>query len=248
MKKGLGIFGRQYEIMYKNDVHAVGTVDRVLCEQMIKLDDNSKEYLYNSHTDLSCRYKPGARVFLEGIVNSLRGLTPRETVENIISYCRNIVINCDTDTEELVFGGTEEEIITRGTYWCTDIARVACVMFQIAGLPSRIIITANTKSAYSGHVVTEVYYSNRWEVADPTSGKIYRDAAGISKSTWDIHNEKLDGQFGAVAVSNYYVDDKEKYSYETSRVNDYYREILKHSAEQWAGGVRWVHGEDAAVD
>jgi len=53
--------------------------------------------------------------------------------------------NCDTDTEDMVFGGTEEEVVERGTYWCTDIACVACIMFQIAGFPSHVLTTANTK-------------------------------------------------------------------------------------------------------
>ena len=244
MKKGLGVFGKQYEIMYKNDIHADGSVDRVLGEQMIKLDDDSAGYLYSSYTDLSTRYKIGTRVFLENIVDSLKSRKPDKTVENVISYCRNIVNNCDTDTKSLIFGGTEEEIIKRGTYWCTDMARVACIMFQIAGLPSRIVITANTKFAYSGHVVTEVYYNNKWGVADPTSGKIFRDADGFSVSAWQIHSTSLDEQYESVAISNYYVDEAESYSYETSRVNDYYRGILKHSAEQWTGGIRWIYGED----
>ena len=43
MNKGIGVFGRQYEIMFRNDPHAAGSVDRILTEQMIKLD-----HLYNA--------------------------------------------------------------------------------------------------------------------------------------------------------------------------------------------------------
>jgi len=267
MKKGIDIFGKQYEISYKNDTHADGSVDMILFEQMIKLEKNSVEYLYNLYTDLTNRYKPGTRTFFENIVNGLIGQTDSETVDNIISYCRNIVESCDTDTEDFIFGGTEEEIVERGTYWCTDIARVACVMFQIAGFPSRIIITANTKFAYCGHIVTEVYYNNKWGVTDPTSGVVIRNQDGTPASAWEIKNEcnivnsifykqfpesEQEGyflftpgeQYESVGISNYYVDEKDNYNYSTSKVNDYYRAILKNSDEQWADGLRWIHGED----
>ena len=244
MKKGLGIFGKQYEIMYKNDVHAKGSVDRVLTEEMIKLDKNSAGYLYTAYTGLYNSYIAGSRIVLENIVTELKRQTEADTVDAIISYCKNIVDNCNYETEDMIFGGTEEEIIERGTYWCTDIARVACVMLQIAGLPSRIVITADTRFAYSGHVVTEVCYNSEWGVCDPTSGKVFRDENGVPISAWKMHSCRVDEQYESVAVSNYFVNDKEKYSYETSTVNDYYRGILKHSSEQWAGGIRWIHGED----
>lgn len=249
MKKGIGIFGKQYEIGYKNDIHADGSVDRVLFEQMIRLDNDSVEYLYNSYTDLFNRYKSGNRAYFENIVSTLKGQTDVNTVDNIISYCKNIVENCDTETEDFIFGGTEEEIVKRGTYWCTDIARVACIMFQIAGFPSRIIITANTKFAYCGHIVTEVYYNGKWGVTDPTNGVVIRHHDGVPASAWEIHQNpditnQMGEQYESVGISNYYIDERNKYIYETSKVNDYYREILKHSDEKWAGGIRWIHDED----
>jgi len=230
--------------MYKNDVQADGSVVKTLFEQMIKLDNDSVEYLYNSYTDLYSHYRPANRVYFENIISTLKGQTDTNTVDNIISYCRNIVENCDMDTEDFIFGGTEEEIVERGTYWCTDIARVACVMFQVAGFPSRIINTANTKFAYNGHTVAEVYYDNRWGVADPVTGAIFKHENGTPMSAWEIHNNGIDGQYESVGISNYYIDEKENYSYETSKVNDYCREILKHSDEKWAGGIKWIHGED----
>lgn len=179
------------------------------------------------------------------------------TVDHIVAYCRKIVCKCNTATDNMTYGGTEEEIIARGTYWCTDIARVACVLFQIAGFPSRILITANTKFAYCGHSVAEVYCDGHWRVADPTNGIV------IPASAWEIHMDPAIAnrafhqkypkwadffspgeQYESVAVSNYYVDETAKYSYETSGINAYSREILRHSAERWAGGIRWIHGEE----
>ena len=39
----------------------------------------------------------------------------------------------------MVLGGPEERILERGTDWCPDVARVACALLQVSGLPARII-------------------------------------------------------------------------------------------------------------
>jgi len=256
MQTGTGAFGRQYQIMYENDTHAAGSVDRVLFEKMIKLDEESVGLLYGSYTDLTPRYVPGSRPVLEKIVRRLKKKPETKTVENITRFCRKKVVErCKIGTVDMLFGGTEEDIIKRTTYWCTDIARVACVLFQVAGLPARILVTGNTNFAYCGHQVVEVYCDGKWRVADPTAGLPYEHPA------WEIHqNPSLIGrkrpegndiffppgeQYESVAISNYYIDEAPQHSYETSRLNNYCRAILAHSAKQWEGGIRWIHGEDA---
>jgi len=268
MEKGIGIFGKKYEFGYKNETHAPGSVVRALFAEMIKLDDASADYLYNSYTDLSARYKKGSRVTLEKIAEKLKSETDSTTVDNIIDYCRNIAISCDTSSEDFIYGGTEEDVIERTSYWCTDIARVACVLFQIAGLPARIIVTVNTNFPYCGHMVTEVFYCGKWCATDPNAGVVFRHEDGTPASVWDVHNNYcianmaykkkdpsgLEGngiffppgeQFESVGIVNYYVDDMEKYSYETSGTNEFYRKILVNAGEKWADGLRWLHGEES---
>ena len=267
MQKGIGIFGKQYEFGYKNETHATGSVVRVLFDEMLKLDVDSVDYLYSSYTDLTARYIIGSRIFLENIANKLKEKNDEETINNIIKYCRNIVINCDTDIDDFVYGGIEEDVIKRTSYWCTDIARVACVLFQIAGFPSRIIITVNTNFPYCGHIVAEVYYNGKWCITDPNAGVVFKFENGTPASAWDIHNDYelanriyrindpncMEGngiffppgeQFESVGIVNYYVDEMEKYNYETSGTNEFYRKILTNSYEKWADGLRWIHGEE----
>ena len=76
------------------------------------------------------------------------------------------------------FGGTEEEIIERGSEWCTDVARVACALYQVAGFPCRIVNLFNLNAAYSGHVIVEVYRSEKWGAVDTNTGVIYQKADG----------------------------------------------------------------------
>jgi len=266
MQKGIGIFGKQYEFGYKNETQAEGSVVRVLFDEMIKLDEDSVDYLYSSYTDLSKRYEQGCRPVLERIVDELKGVTNAETVDNIMKFCRNVVTRCNMPSKNFIYGGTEEDVIERATYWCTDVARVACVLFQIAGFPSRIIVTVNSNFAYCGHSVAEVYYDNKWCLTDPNAGLAFRHENGSPASAWEVHNNyeiankiyhnsDLDSygnsiffppgeQFDSIGISNYYVGDMDKYDYTTSGTNEFYRKILKHSGEKWAGGLRWVHGEE----
>jgi hypothetical protein len=140
-------------------------------------------------------------------------------------------------------------------------------LFQIAGFPSRIIVTVNSKFAYCGHIVAEVYYDGKWCLTDPNAGIAFRHEDNTPASAWEVHNDYdiankiyrindpdgIEGnsiffppgeQFESVGIVNYYIGDMEKYSYETSGTNEFYRAILKNSDERWAGGLRWIHGED----
>lgn len=47
----------------------------------------------------------------------------------------------------MLFGGTEKEILDRGTDWCTDMARVGAVFLKCLGIPSRIVHLADTGKA-----------------------------------------------------------------------------------------------------
>ena len=72
------------------------------------------------------------------------------------------------------FGGTEEQIIARGSDWCTDVVRVACAMCQVAGVPARLVSLFNLSQAHSGHDIIEVFSEGVWGAADPLNGLVYR--------------------------------------------------------------------------
>ena len=46
MERGTDIFGKAYGIMLRNDLHADGSVDRRLMQEMILIDESSADYLY----------------------------------------------------------------------------------------------------------------------------------------------------------------------------------------------------------
>ena len=260
--KGINQFGRAYGIMLKSDIHANNSVDRTIIENMIRLCDDTKEYLYESYTNRQVgqitNLRPELEYFTHKLTNEIN--STEDKIIKITSYCSTLGDKIETDNlDDMVFGGTEEEIIKRGSNWCTDIARVACIMYQLSGLSSRIIQLFNIYQAYSGHVVNEVFRNNTWGVVDPTCGFVYEYLDGTPASAWDIMNKK-DGiiikddrenileidfnQFSGVAISNYYINDHVNYDYSISKINQYYRDILEMSNKGWSDGIRWLHNED----
>jgi hypothetical protein len=255
---GPGQFGEAYRIMCENDVHARCSVDWVLGENMIRLCQDTAEYLYKEYTPERSGYRQGTRPMLEKHVKKIVSscCSDEEFVEKIVLFTSSLRDTSDLDSMQ--FGGTEEEIIARGSEWCTDVVRVGCALCQVAGLPSRIVYLFDETKAYHGHVIAEVYRSSAWGAVDFVTNVIYRDG-GKPASSWELMNSpKLiekhwrgdstyyttATQFSRVAITNYFVWNWKEYDYTVSRVNEYYRSILEMSEKAWPGGFRWLHGEE----
>lgn len=260
--QGLGQFSPAYRIMMENDAHAPGSVDRVLVEQMVRLCPETARYLYEEYTPLDLRYVRGSRPELEAYVAAAAsGRTQEEIVEGIARFTARLSKKVETESlDEMRVGGMEEEIVRRGSDWCTDVARVACVLCQVAGLPARIVCLCDTEQAYSGHVMIEAHRDGRWGAVDSSTAVIYRYPNGTPASTWDLMgNPSLveshsrgrstlytqPGQFRHAALVNYFVWEWKRHNYAVTPVNDYYRAILSMSLRGWPGGLRWLHGEDS---
>jgi len=159
---GSGQFGPAYRIMLEHDTHAPGSVDRVGIEHMIRLCDATAEFLYSGYTPTTVRHVPGSRPRLEAVCEEIfDGVRDAEKrVRRIGRFCRRLGAKAPKGpVEELVFGGTEEQIIARGSDWCTDVSRVAAALLQVSGIPSRIVFQANADRPYSGHVIVEAWRS-----------------------------------------------------------------------------------------
>ena len=256
-------FGRAYARMARGDPHSLGSIDRELQRVSIGLDSGSAEYLYTRYSSTKGSYVAGSRPVLEAITRGLVS-SPR-TSEGIVRAIARFVSTLQTDAprdhDSLAFGGTEEEIIARGSDFCTDVNRVACALFQVAGLPSRIVFLVDTHKAYSGHVIVEVYRHNSWGAVDGLTNVVYLGPDGRPATTWDLMSHPAwiarhyrgrstfftrRGQFRAAAVVNYRLGRKDDHDYSVSPVNSYYRSILTLSDRGWPGGIRWLHGEGDA--
>ena len=253
-------FGRAYRIMLDNDPHAPASADRATMASMIRLCDESARYLYESYTGRSTANVAGTRPGLERFLaqaGSPAGESERR-VAAIAELTRGLADRSPAGgLSAMRFGGTEEQIIERGSDWCADVARVGCALYQVAGFPCRMVYLFDLQAAYSGHVIVEVHRSGKWGAVDSRSGVVYRTDDGAPATTWELMNDAglvkrhagpeawytNPEQFTAAGIANYHVQDAARYDYAVTGVNDYTRAVLSMADRGWPGGLRWLHGE-----
>lgn len=258
--RGIGAFGHAYRVMLENDSHAAGSVDWALARAMVRLSEETATILYGTFTPIECAYSQGSRPRLEDILaKEVPANASCETVlERIAGFTSRLGDHAESDPGKMRIGGTEEQIIERGTDWCTDVARVACVLCQVAGFPCRIVNLFDLGNAYSGHVIVEAYREGRWGALDSSTAVEYRAPDGRPASVWELMNDQrlLEShqgpdahfttaeQFRAAGIVNYSCWDSNQYDYTMSGMNEYYLRILEMSKQGWPGGLRWIQGED----
>lgn len=257
---GIGQFGGAYETMLDNDTHAPDSVDRVLMRDMVKLCRDTAQHLYTEYSPTRVTSRQGTRPELERHLRQvLAGARNKEDkIEGIAAFCARLGERAIDDIDAMRIGGTEEEIIERGSDWCTDVARVACALCQVAGLPSRLVYLFDPDKAYSGHAITEVHRRGAWGAIDAITNVVYRHRSGAAATTWELMScpdlvrahyrgpstlYTTPDQFKGAGIVNYFVWERERYDYTVSSVNEYYRSILQMSLRGWPGGLRWLHGE-----
>ena len=253
-------FGRAYRIMLDNDPHAPGSADHEIVASMIRLCDETAGYLYDGYTSRSIDYAEGTRPGLERSCAEAGSTAsgPEHRVAAIADLTRGLAGKSPAvGLSAMRFGGTEEQIIERGSDWCADVARVGCALNQVAGFPCRMVYLFDLHAAYSGHVIVEVHRSGKWGAVDSMCGVVYRTGDGGPATTWELMNDAdlvkrhagpgawytKPEQFTAVGIANYHVRDAARYDYPVTGVNDYTRAVLAMADQGWPGGLRWLHGE-----
>ena len=259
--QGIYQFGKPYGLMLENDPHAAGSVDRVLAEAMVRLCAETADYLYKGYSPICAGYEKGFRPTLERYVaeaGASQGSSPAR-VAGIVNFCRGLEKRAADDLDGMEFGGTEEQIVARGSDWCIDVVRVACAMCQVVGVSARPVWLFNLGQAYSGHAIIEAFSEGVWGAVDPINGVVYRHSVGTPATTWELmSDERLvrsnwEGrssfyadprQFQAAAICNYPIRRASDFDYTVSLLNDYTRRVLEMANAGWPGGLRWLHGEE----
>jgi len=237
-KVGYGVFGKAYECMLKNDLHDNRSVEHTLMKNMIFLDEDSKSFLYKTPQPVS--QEIGNHELYE-IAHKLKGDNHLESINRTIEFVSEIVERFNIPFEEMIFGGTELEIIQRGSDWCTDISRVGAALLQCLGMPSRIVILVNQFKAYHGHQVVEVFVNATYMMCDFLYGVIARldqnysvyDLLSKPKLVHKIYSSKINDSkqldyitslYNLAAISEY--DISKKHDYQTSKPNEYYLKMM----------------------
>ena len=240
MKKGYDIFGKAYGIMLKNDLHDINSIDHKFMQEMILLDDESYGFLYNSRPNFVDMREHELYVFAK----QFKGKNDRKTIEKVLSYTAKIAKNFHDEFSEMKFGGTEKEIIDRGTDWCNDLARVGAVLLACNDIPARIVHLVNLEKAYNGHVVVEAYYEGKYGVCDFLYGyNFYKfepvDAYTLMRDGQYLgdYSESYAGLYSAVAINEYNPMDQNDYT--ISMPNQYYMNLIYTDHND-----KWIMKED----
>lgn len=252
MRRGYDVFGREFGVMLRNDLHAIDSIDHKFLENMILAEEDNIELLYGTKSEIA--YDVSKHELFE-FAQVFRGKSKLETIKNVLKFTSSIAINYDVDFIHMTFGGTEKEIIERGTDWCADMARVGCVLLQCNDIPTRIVHTVNIEKAYNGHVVCEAFFENGYGVCDFIYGVLGYDETPIS--AWQMRLDKslvtrcyqrdcefysdengIEGLFSEVAINEYNIMDKNN-QYIEAKPNTYTIRIISESHDG-----KWFMGED----
>lgn len=180
-------------------VYRPGTVDYVFFDHAVVLHEETAEYLYTRFTPTEQPYTRGTRIFLEKIVDGVTaGLTSERdkaialldwVCELPRTYTRAAWLGA-TGGGELFHGGTEEEVIRKGSNMCNEMSRVLGILAQIAGLPSRYVghmtmIDYDNPKASTGHGVNEIFVDGQWAYFD-IRGRFFVKQDDSLASAWDL--------------------------------------------------------------
>ena len=241
MNQGYGVFGKAYEIMFRNDLHASESVDHAFLRNMILLDDESASALYSNKP--ICYNMENHELY--AFSQKFRTSDDRETIRNVLYYTSSIAKAYDLDFKEMLFGGTEREILERSTDWCADMARVGAVILQCLDIPCRIIHLANLEKAYNGHVAGEAFYEGKYGLVDFIYG--YQMLSDGPVSARDIQEnpeflapypEDYKEMFSGIAINEYDPTDPSN-DYTLSKPNKYYMKLIYEEHQD-----QWIMGED----
>lgn len=238
-KIGYGVFGKEYEFMFINDLHDKNSIDHELLKNMVLIDNASIAKLYDNSFQINGNIIENE---LYQFAQSFKGESEIHSVQNILDFTSNVVSKYDVPLEYMFFGGTEKQIIERGTDWCSDISRVGCVLLQCLNIPARIVFLVNKSKAYNGHTVVEAFIDSSYVLCDFTYGvvgyylKFYsvKELLNNPKIIEEIYRTKVNNiktldyicnLFDEAAISEY--DFSKSHLYNISKPNEYYLKLNK---------------------
>ena len=252
MKTGFWGISGALDTLLENRVFGKDTVDAVLQDRAVLLDDDTSSFLYDRpdvnrfHFDTYIKQRKILKSIADSLVDDKMDEMQKIHEAALFTSKMAEVFPLPHQPNESAYpcpdayfwGGTEEMLIAKGSDWCGEVARVFCALTQAMRIPSRIVYTF---SDTDGHVLNECFVQNQWVLVDSTNNIVYwaRDRYYNALSIIDSLDEfeQLFGEhkayycapefFKYVAVSEYMLSDASQYSYRIAFCNDYYRNALK---------------------
>jgi hypothetical protein len=254
LRVGLRGFSPTIDRLIENRIYAPHTVDAVLQDTAIVVTESVVERLAAVPDDVRFRFDelPSRRPLLAAIVDrlDLRGRW-HDRLERIARFTAAIERLFPSPEHSAArgyyktpgdfwWGGTEEQVIAKGSDWCHEVARFYCALAQIAGIPARIVYTLGRDD---GHAIAECCVDGAWALVDPLAAHVYRrpDGAPVSIVAMactppSLRRDLMHGGRGELyvherffeltAVAEYYLTEAGRYDYRLSPCNAIFRALL----------------------
>jgi hypothetical protein len=253
MRTGLRGLSPGIDRLLDHRIYAPLTVDAVLQDTALVVTEDVYERLLAPPDVARFRFDelPQRRLLLAALVERLRLRgNGRECLDQIARFTAAIELLFPSPEhsaaggyyrtpDDFYWGGTEEQVIAKGSDWCHEVARVYCALAQVAGIPARIVYTLGWDD---GHVIAEAYADGAWTLVDPLAAKVYAredgrplGAVGMARARMaELRRATLarggpyvhERFFEFIAVADYFLIEAGHYSYALSRCNEFYRELL----------------------
>ena len=179
------------------DPHRAGSVDRTLLDAGVWLTPATRPSLYRppaTPMPAPVRERPElARIVAEagaGAVHEFQRATalrrwvaaiPRRFPEGGRSTREGFW----DDFHTFLCGGTEEEVIKKGSPLAAELSRVLVTLTAMAGLPARLVHLFAAAPA-ERHCVVEIFIAGRWTVFYPVSDRSFAWPKHGYTSAWDL--------------------------------------------------------------
>jgi hypothetical protein len=168
------------------DPHRPGSVDRVLLDRQRWLTAATRDHLYAAPEPATAATAV-ARPALDAVVaecthDSVHPFQRMTALRRRVAALRPRPL----PDGALLCGGTEEELLARGTPFAAELSRLLVVLAGRAGIPARLVFLYAAEPPVR-HTVVEAYIMRRWSVFDPLSDRAFAWPKHGYASAWDIN-------------------------------------------------------------
>ena len=101
--------------------------------------------------------------------------TDEEKLDAISRFVASKLIPCESvETDVYMKAGSPRHILENGSHYCGDLALAMAVIAEAGNYKTRMLDLIDAASQPSSHMVTEIYYGERWHLYDPIIGSSVR--------------------------------------------------------------------------
>lgn len=161
---------------------ASGSIDRLWLQRQVLLTPETRSLLYGSVPEACAVFgRPRLQAVLDGVAPERK--QPLAKLLALTRWCHRIPLDFPDpdgstirgfygDFSAYQWGGSEEQIIAKGSPWPQELARVLIALLRQAGLPARMVFLYRSQPA-GLHAVVEAWVSASWVVCDPCANRLY---------------------------------------------------------------------------